>query len=153
MKIYRASYLVSFLHFSSDYVLGELFFIFEVQEGHLFGFLDHCRLLTEDESHELGTDLLVTCGGLGNNEVQENDASDDDDQQPHEPVDDVLGVIQQNGSVESKVAHGHSEGREKVTNEEPDVGILGAWVLIKIFKLILELSWNILISNTKDTQE
>mgnify|MGYP007102144326 FL=1 len=153
MKIYQASYLVSFLHFSSDYVLGELLFILEVQESHLLGFLDHCRLLTEDESHELGTDLLVTCGGLGDNEVQENDASDDDDQQPHEPVDDVLGVIKQNGGIESKVTHGHSEGREQISHEETHIGVLGAGVLIGVGELVLELSWNVLVSDTKDTQQ
>ena len=99
------------------------------------------------------TDLLVTCRGLGDNEVQENDASDDDDQQPHEPVDDVLGVIKQNGGIESKVTHGHSQGREQISHKETDVGILGTWVLIQVGELVLELSWNVLVSNTKDTQK
>ena len=55
--------------------------------------MDKWGLFTQNVGLELLRHLLVGGRGLCNDEIEEDDASDDDNEQPGEPVDDILSLV------------------------------------------------------------
>jgi hypothetical protein len=55
--------------------------------------MDQCSFFVLNEKLEVFTNLLIACRCLSNNEVQENNASNHEDENPNEPVNYILGLI------------------------------------------------------------
>jgi hypothetical protein len=166
--------LYSVLFFSDDDVVRELVLILVEPRHHLFSLLDQGCLLGEDVELKELTYLFVGCRGLSNDEVQEDDASNQDDQNPNDPVNVVLSTFQLHSRIESEVTKGHSQGLNDVSDEETNNFVLNSRVplislvttsltfsisgwLAQLFAilgivLVLERSRNLSVSKSDDSQ-
>ena len=86
--------------------------------SHCFRLGDQVRLLFLDVLCEAGIYLFVTRTSLGNDEVQENDATDDHNDGPHQPEKvSRFGVKVEGGTDAIVVTQSSSENIKEVSDE------------------------------------
>jgi len=147
------------LCFSNDDVLWEFLVVFLAFEVHAFSLCDQGRLLFVDHCCEILLDTLVTCWGLCNNEIQEDNTSDNNHKEPNQPVQEVLRLGEIVRGSEIKITKRYTESGENVPDQESDLLILSIWkawdvsLLFSRLVSVSEGSWDLLVTSSKHCED
>tara|TARA_B110000305_G_C19418715_1_gene629568 strand:+ start:193 stop:477 length:285 start_codon:yes stop_codon:yes gene_type:complete len=87
---------------------------------------------------EVLTDSAITCTGLRDQEVQQDDTCDKDDASPHKPEKNVNIPRKERGTKEVSSSKRHSESTQEVSDESAQMLVFYAWVSIALCHAFIE---------------
>ena len=113
-------FLGSVVNTSDDDKSWEQVLVFEAVGHNLLGFLDQFGLALVDELVQVIHHYGIRVGGFGDDEVQEDDASQNDHNHPNYEEENVFTCAQVVRGAKVEISHCDSQGREQVSKEQPD---------------------------------
>ena len=117
-----------------NYVFRQIFFIFHWSWEHLFRFSDKFSSLQWNVRLNIIGNFFVTCTSLSDDEVEENDASQNENYHKYDPVNPVVFSIQVGWAVDhwAKVAKRQLESVDEVSNDPMDIQVLDSQVPVPV---------------------
>lgn len=102
---------------------------------HILRFVDQLGSFLEDNDVNLILDGLITRTNFSNNEIQEDNASECNNDEPYTPEHSALEWVKYLLGIKLEVTHRNSQNGEEVAYEVVDVHVLFAWICDSIEKV------------------